>query len=155
MSAPVDVLLVEDNPADAEFVIDSLRRIQITECVHHVHDGAEALDFLFARGSFAARELDPPPRLLLLDIKLPKVDGFTVLREIKSNPLTRAIPVVMLTSSIVERDVAKCYALGVNSYVQKPMDFEQFRSTVQHVGRYWLEVNALPRVAASRAEHSL
>lgn len=152
MTAPTDVLLVEDNPADAEFVLDSLRRADIGERLHHAHDGAEALDFLFARGRYASRALEPPPRLVLLDIKLPKVDGFAVLREIKGNAATRVIPVVMLTSSNVERDVAQCYQLGVNSYVQKPMGFEQFRSVVQSLGRYWLDLNATPRASVSRAE---
>ena len=152
MTAPIDILLVEDNLADAEFVIESLRGQNIAERVHHLHDGAEALDFLFARGAHVGRVLEPPPRLVLLDIKLPRVDGFSVLREMKSHPPTRLIPVVMLTSSIVERDVALCYRLGVNSYVQKPVGFEQFRATVQLLGRYWLGATAPPPASATKGE---
>jgi CheY-like chemotaxis protein len=144
MSTAIEILLVEDNPADAELALESLRGEHMADRVHHVHDGAEALDFLFARGAYRSREIEPAPRLVLLDIKLPKVDGFAVLREMKSNPATSVIPVVMLTSSNVERDVALCYRLGVNSYVQKPVDFHEFRTTVQLVGRYWLGVNATP-----------
>jgi CheY-like chemotaxis protein len=144
VTALVEILLVEDNPADAEFVRESLRGESAVDRVFHVHDGAEALEFLFAKGSYSSRAMDPPPRLVLLDIKLPKVDGFAVLKEMKSHPVTRAIPVVMLTSSNVERDVALCYRLGVNSYVQKPVDFAEFRATVQLVGRYWLRTNAPP-----------
>ena len=150
MTAPVDILLVEDNLADAEFVIESLRGQNIADRVVHIHDGADALDFVFGRGEHAGRALEPPPRLVLLDIKLPRVDGFTVLREMKNHPATRIIPIVMLTSSNVERDVALCYRLGVNSYVQKPVGFEQFRATVQLVGRYWLGANAPPPTSATK-----
>jgi two-component system, response regulator len=145
----VEILLVEDNPADAELALESFRSEHMADRVHHVHDGVEALDFLFARGAYVNRALEPPPRLVLLDIKLPKVDGFAVLREMKNNPVTSAVPVVMLTSSNVERDVALCYRLGVNSYVQKPVDFHEFRTTVQLIGRYWLAVNATPRSAVT------
>ena len=148
MSTTTDILLVEDNPADAEFVITSLRALHASERVVHVRDGAAALDFLFARGHHASRALEPQPRLVLLDIKLPKVDGFTVLREMRGHPRTRLIPVVMLTSSKVERDVALCYRLGVNSYVQKPVSFEEFRTTVQRIGQYWLGENAPPPPSA-------
>lgn len=151
MNAQIDILLVEDNPADAEFVRESLRG-DVADRVFHVHDGAEALDFLFARGTYAGRADEQLPRLILLDIKLPKVDGFEVLRELKANAATRAIPVVMLTSSAVERDVALCYRLGVNSYVQKPMDFGQFRTTVQLIGRYWLSANEMPPRSAGTSQ---
>ena len=149
MSAMIDILLVEDNLSDAELAMEALRGESVANRVLHVHDGAEALDFLFSRGKFSTRDEELPPRLVLLDIKLPKVDGFSVLREMKQHPATRVIPVVMLTSSNVERDVALCYRLGVNSYVQKPVDFDQFRQTVQLVGRYWLGVNATPPVSPS------
>jgi CheY-like chemotaxis protein len=152
MKATVDVLLVEDNPADAELVIESLRLDQVDERLQVVRDGAEALDFLFARGAFASRKLVALPRLILLDIKLPKVDGFGVLRELRADARTRAVPVVVLTSSLVERDVAECYRLGISSYVQKPVDFEQFREVVQLVGRYWLEINAAPPPSVSSGE---
>jgi len=155
MNAHIDILLVEDNPADAEFVMESLRGDHTTERVFQVHDGAEALDFLFARGAYTSRVADQLPRLVVLDIKLPKVDGFTVLRELRSHAATRLIPVVMLTSSNVERDVALCYRLGVNSYVQKPMDFAQFRSTVQLVGRYWLGANLMPPASAAADDTTL
>lgn len=152
MRSTVDILLVEDNPADAELVLESLRGEQIADRLHHVHDGAEALDFLFAQGPYVNRQLEPPPRLVLLDIKLPKVDGFAVLREMKGHPATSTIPVVMLTSSNVERDVALCYRLGVNSYVQKPVDFQEFRTTVQLIERYWLATNAAPPRSAVSGE---
>lgn len=149
MNTQVDLLLVEDNPADAEFVIEALRSAHLAERVFHAHDGAEALDFLFAQGAFAGRVAEQP-RLVLLDIKLPKVDGFEVLRRIREDPTSRLTPVVMLTSSNVERDIVRCYRLGVNSYVQKPMDFDAFRTIVQGIGRYWLGANLPPPVSAAQ-----
>ncbi|HYV97316.1 MAG TPA: response regulator [Gemmatimonadaceae bacterium] len=142
MIVSADVLLVEDNPADAEFVLESLRGALAGRLLH-LHDGAIALDYLFHRGAYAD-SAETLPALVLLDIKLPKVDGFTVLREIKGDPRTQRVPVVMLTSSNVERDVSLCYALGVNSYIQKPMDFDAFRSVVRTIGQYWLSTNIGP-----------
>jgi CheY-like chemotaxis protein len=139
--APWSVLLAEDSASDADLILASLAKDGLHEGVHVVHDGVEALDFLFARGAYTSRIHEPPPRFVLLDLKLPKVDGLEVLREIKANPRTHAIPVVMLTSSNIERDVVRGYQLGANSYVQKPVDFERFRETVRQIGQYWLMVN--------------
>ena len=131
---PVTILLVEDGLGDAELICHALERGGLADGLHLVRDGVEALDFLSeSRGA--------PPQLILLDLKLPKLDGLEVLRRIKSDPATRTIPVVMLTSSNVERDVVEAYRLGVNSYVQKPMEFEGLRETVVQVGRYWLSTN--------------
>ena len=140
--ANADILLVEDNAADAELALESLRSESLAGGVCHVHDGVEALDYMFGRGAYASRAVAARPHIILLDIKLPRVDGFGVLRELKADPRTRLTPIVMLTSSIVERDVALCYRLGASSYVQKPVDFEQFRTTVRAVARYWLRVSA-------------
>ncbi len=140
----VEVLLVEDNPADVELTMHSLARQGVTARIHVARDGVEALDFLFCRGAFAARSAAGPPKIVLLDLKLPKIDGLEVLRQLKADPRTRAIPVVMLTSSRMERDVLSSYRLGVNSYVQKPVDFEQFRVAVSQLGLYWLVANEPP-----------
>jgi CheY-like chemotaxis protein len=137
----VDVLLVEDNPSDAELIIDALHHEQLAERLHHVRDGEEALEFLFCRGRYEGRDFLRPPRVVFLDVKLPKVDGLRVLREVKRDPRTSAIPIVLLTSSNIEADVARGYMLGVNSYVQKPVDYVRFRETVRRVGAYWLTTN--------------
>jgi CheY-like chemotaxis protein len=115
-----------------------------------VRDGEEALDFLFCRGKYAERSFDHPPKLVLLDLKLPKVNGMEVLQQIKTDPRTRTIPVVMMTSSREERDLVSGYSLGVNSYIQKPVDFDQFRETVKTVGLYWLVTNQPPITEASQ-----
>lgn len=151
MTRPVDVLLVEDNASDAELVVECLRAVGLAGAVHTVTDGEAALDFLFARGPYATQAGNPLPLVMFLDIKLPKVDGFEVLRAVRADPRTRALPVVMLTSSLVERDVARCYALGANSYVQKPLDFDQFRPAIQRLGEYWIRVNAAVPPAAFEA----
>ena len=140
----VKILLVEDNPADEELSLHALRLENVANNIHVVRDGEEALDFLFCKGEFSQRSVDRPPKLVLLDLKLPKVDGLQVLREIKSNPLTQAIPVVVLTSSKEERDMVESYKLGVNSYIQKPVDFEKFRETIRTLGLYWVGVNQPP-----------
>jgi two-component system, response regulator len=137
----VDVLLVEDNPADAELIVESLRKENLASRLHVVHDGVEALDFLFCRGEYAGRAPNYPPRLVILDLKLPKVDGLNVLEQVKRDPRTRPIAVVMLTSSNIENDVARGYLLGANSYVQKPVDFERFQEAVRRIGVYWLTTN--------------
>jgi two-component system response regulator len=139
-----DILLVEDTQEDADLTIHALRRENLANNIFIARDGEEALDFLFCRGAFAERSLDHPPKLVLLDLKLPKVDGIQVLKEIKSDPRTRAIPVVILTSSKEERDLVHGYDLGVNSYIQKPVDFEQFRQMVKTVGLYWMVINQRP-----------
>ena len=139
----VDILLVEDNPADAELAMRALRTGKLANHVTWVKDGAEALDFIFRKGAYAGRP-DQNPRLILLDLKLPKVDGFEVLKHIKEDERTRAIPVVMVTSSQEWRDMSDSYKLGVNSYVVKPVDFEQFSETVAKAGFYWMLVNKTP-----------
>lgn len=141
---PVEILLVEDNMNDAELSLYALRKFKIANHIHHARDGAEALDYIF--GSQGELDLTPAqlPRLILLDLKLPKVDGQEVLRKLKSNELTRTIPVVVLTSSREERDILESYNLGVNSYIVKPIDFEQFTQAVRDVGLYWLLLNQVP-----------
>ncbi len=147
MSNPneVDVLLVEDNPYDAEMTITALNQNKLANYLCRVCDGAEALDFLFATGAYSQRQGSKNPRLVLLDLKLPKVGGIEVLRAIKSNDKTKAIPVVVLTSSREERDIVESYRLGVNSYIAKPVDFEKFVSAIKEVGLYWLLLNAPPK----------
>jgi two-component system, response regulator len=138
--AAVKVLLADDNPADAELIMLSLGE-DLVGHIHHVHDGEEALDFLLCRSGYAHRSFEPPPRLIILDIKLPKLSGLEVLDEIKRDPRTRAIPAVLLTSSRLDRDVVRGYQLGANSYVQKPVQFDRFRQIVRDLGAYWLAVN--------------
>jgi two-component system response regulator len=140
----VEILLVEDSEADAELTLRALRSGKLLNPIHVVRDGEEALDFLFCRNSYADRAGVEYPRLVLLDLKLPKVDGLTVLRELKSDQRTRLIPIVILTSSREERDVVNGYQLGVNSYIQKPVDFDKFRETVRQLGWYWMLINQAP-----------
>jgi two-component system, response regulator len=149
---PAEILLVEDNPGDAELTLNALARSGVRQNVHTVHDGEEALDFLFCRGSYSARMFESPPRLVLLDVKLPKVNGLEVLQKVKEDPRTRAIPIVMLTSSREERDLVAGYKYGANSYIQKPLDFMEFRETAKHLGLYWLTVNAAPPASAFSSE---
>jgi len=144
----VEILLVEDNPADEELTLLALAENQVANRIQVVRDGAEALDFLFGRGGHAARAGQRLPRLVLLDLKLPKVDGLQVLEAIRADPRTRTLPVVILTSSREDRDRLKGYAAGVNSYIQKPVDFEQFRATVRDLGMYWMVVNVPPPLTA-------
>jgi CheY-like chemotaxis protein len=144
----VDVLLADDNPADAELIMLS-RGEEIVGRIHHVHDGEEALDFLLCRAAYAHRSFEAPPKLIVLDIKLPKVSGLEVLEEIKRHPRTRVIPAVLLTSSRLEGDVLRAYSLGANSSVQKPVHFERFRQIVRQLGAYWLAVNEPPSRAFS------
>lgn len=139
----VEILLVEDNPTDAELTLRALRRHNLSNSVVWVKDGAEALDFINCRGNYADRK-NGTPKLILLDLKLPKIDGIEVLRELKSQPGTRIIPVVMLTSSQEDRDLVESYRLGVNSYIVKPVDFEKFLETVSQVGFYWSLMNKIP-----------
>ncbi len=147
-TAAIEILLVEDNSADVELTLHALRENKLVDNVQVVRDGEEALDFLFCRAEFSHRCFESPPRLVLLDLKLPKVDGLEVLRAMKSDPRTKAIPVVILTSSREERDLINGYQTGVNSYIQKPVDFAKFRETVRQLGLYWLLVNATPPAKA-------
>jgi len=147
-AAEVEILLVEDNPKDVELTLHALRKENLCNHIHVARDGEEALDFLFCRGTYIDRSLDRPPKLVILDLKLPKVDGLEVLREIKNNVHTQAIPVTVLTSSKEDRDLVESYKLGVNSYIQKPVDFNQFRDTVKQLGLYWLVVNQSPPPSA-------
>ncbi len=142
----VEILLVEDNPNDVELALHALKRNNLTNPIHVVRDGAEALEFVFCAGAYAGRRPENGPKVILLDLKLPKVDGLEVLRQIKADPRTRPIPVVMMTSSREERDIVESYRLGVNSYIVKPVDFEQFSEAVRQVGFYWLLVNRPPAV---------
>lgn len=144
MSSLVDILLVEDNPTDRELALRALRKHQLTQSIQVVQDGAEALDFLFATGAYTHRRKANRPRVILLDLKLPKVDGLEVLQRLRADPFLRTTPVVMLTSSREERDLVESYRLGVNSFVVKPVDFDQFTETVQRVGGYWLQLNQAP-----------
>ncbi|HXF67855.1 MAG TPA: response regulator [Burkholderiales bacterium] len=139
----VDILLVEDNPADAELALRSLRRGGLANQIIWLKDGEQALEFIFGRGEYAARPAGAP-HLILLDLKLPKVDGIEVLRRIKQDARTKVIPVVMVSSSREWRDIAESYQLGVNSYVVKPVDFGEFSETMTKVGLYWMLVNQRP-----------
>jgi two-component system, response regulator len=145
-SEELDILLVEDNQDDMDLALHALKREKLANNIFVARDGEEALNFLFCRGAFAQRSIDHPPKLVLLDLKLPKVDGMEVLKQIKGDPRTRTIPVVIMTSSKEERDLVSGYNLGANSYIQKPVDFDQFRETVKSVGLYWLVTNQ-PAVA--------
>jgi len=146
---PVEILFVEDNPADVELTLRALKAAHIANRIHVAQDGEEALDFLFRRGSEAGRRGELLPRLVLLDLKLPKVDGMEVLRQVRENPQTRTLPVVILTSSKEERDLVNGYQLGANSYIQKPVDFTQFQDTVKQLGLYWLVINEPPPAAVA------
>jgi len=147
-SNEVEILLVEDNEADEELAIHALRTNNLANRIHVAHDGEEALDYLLCRGAHNNRGFDKPPRVVLLDLKLPKVDGLEVLRQIKNDARTKAIPVVIMTSSREERDMVNGYQLGVNSYIQKPVDFAQFREIIKQLGLYWLVVNQAPPAEA-------
>jgi two-component system response regulator len=144
----IEILLVEDNAEDVELTLHALRREKLANRIQVVRDGEEALDYLFCRGPYAGRRFEDAPRLVLLDLKLPKVDGMEVLREVKNDPRTRAIPVVILTASREEKDMVNGYHLGVNGYVQKPVDFDKFRDVVMQLGLYWLVVNEPPPLGA-------
>ena len=145
---PMEILLVEDNRSDAILTMRALEKSGVADRIHTVHDGEEALDFLFSRGPFSDRPPQSVLSLVLLDLKLPKVDGLAVLREIKEDMRTRSIPVVVLTTSTEERDLMRSYQLGVNSYIQKPVNFAEFQDIVRQLGTYWLLINTKPPAAA-------
>lgn len=140
----IEVLLVEDNPTDAELAIRALKKHNLANRLVWVKDGAEALDFIHAQGAYADRAGKCIPKVVLLDLRLPKVDGIEVLRQLKSDEHTRTVPVVVLTSSKEDRDVTESYRLGVNSYISKPVEFEEFAKTVAELGFYWLMTNRVP-----------
>jgi len=142
---PIDILLVEDNPQDAELTVRALKKRNFANRLFVVENGAEALDFIFCRGKYAQREFVHPPKVVLLDLKLPKVNGLEVLRAIKSAERTRTIPVVMVTSSGEDPDIKSAYELGANSYVVKPVEFDAFSEVMSQVGFYWLLVNQIPK----------
>ena len=137
----VDILIVEDDPRDAELTLRALRKNNLANHVYVAEDGEEALDFFFCRGKFAGRSLNSPPKVVLLDLKLPKIDGLEILKIIKKDNRTMHIPVVIVTSSKEERDIKKAYELGANSYVVKPVDFDTFVNAMSSLGLYWLLVN--------------
>jgi two-component system response regulator len=140
----VEILLVEDNPSDVELTLHALKNQNVANRVEVARDGAEALDYVFCTGAYADRSPEDVPKLILLDLKLPKVNGLEVLARLKSDPSTRRIPVVILTSSREEKDIVQSYELGVNSYITKPVDFDQFAEAVRQLGTYWLLLNESP-----------
>jgi len=142
----IEILLVEDNPSDVKLTMNALQRSHISNRVFVAWDGEEALDYLFSRGKFASEEKNRKLKLVLLDLKLPKVDGLEVLKIIKEDDRTKLIPVVVLTSSKEERDIVESYKLGVNSYIVKPLDFDQFMKSVTDIGLYWLLLNEIPEL---------
>lgn len=152
----IEILLVDDSPADVELTLHALRDNALIGRIHIARDGEQALNFLFCREAFLERDGQPLPQLILLDLKLPKVDGLSVLRELKQDRRTRSMPVVVLTSSREDKDLIASYDLGVNSYIQKPVDFDRFRETLHTLGLYWLLVNQAPpqQTLKSQAEKS-
>ena len=144
----VEILLVEDNPSDLQLTLHALRKRNLANHIEVARDGEEALDFLFCRGRFSARSPLTAPKLVLLDLKLPKVDGLEVLKQLKSNEHTKAVPVIVLTSSKEDQDIVNSYKLGVNSYIQKPVDFSSFQQIIEQLGLYWLVDNQAPPATA-------
>ena len=144
MIQEVEILLVEDNSSDAEMNIRALQKNNLANKLLHLKDGAEALDFIFAEGEYSNRQVENGPKVILLDLKMPKVNGIEVLKRIKLDERTKKIPVVVLTSSKEDPDIQTCYALGVNSYVVKPVEFDQFHKAISDLGLYWMIVNQPP-----------
>jgi CheY-like chemotaxis protein len=144
-NSEVEILLVEDNPDDLEMALLALRKMNLANRIQIARDGVEALDFIFCRNAYAGRKIENGPKVVLLDLKLPRVDGLEVLRTLKSDRRTKMIPVVILTSSKEQSDVIESYHLGVNSYIVKPVNFEQFAEAVQKLGWYWLLLNQPPK----------
>jgi two-component system response regulator len=144
MAQEVEILLVDDNASDVELTVRALRRHKLANSIHIAEDGQQALDFVFCRGEYSGRSFATPPKVIFLDLKMPKVDGIDVLRAIRGDARTKSIPVVILTSSKEQRDVVEGYKLGVNAYIQKPVDFDEFRRVIEQVGMFWLVVNQPP-----------
>lgn len=144
-STQVEILIVEDSEDDLDMTLRALRKANLANHIQVARDGEEAVEFIFGQGAYAGRKVENGPRLIMLDLKLPKVDGMEVLRQIKGDPRTRMIPVVVLTSSKEQRDVIESYHLGVNSYIVKPVNFESFATAVQELGMYWLLLNQPPK----------
>ncbi len=140
----IEILLVEDNPRDVDLTLRAMKKHNLANRVHVVRDGQEALDYLFNEGEYAARTIALRPKVVLLDLKLPKVDGKEVLRRVKTDERTKTIPVVVLTSSREEKDIIESYRLGVNSYIQKPVEFDKFLDCIQEIGLFWLLINQTP-----------
>lgn len=145
MNYEVEILLIEDNPYDAEMTIRALKKNNLANKLVHLEDGQEALDFIFAEGNYANRKVEDTPKVILLDLKMPKVNGIQVLQKIKADERTKNIPVVVLTSSKEDPDIKECYRLGVNSYVVKPVQFEKFVTTISELGLYWMILNQPPK----------
>jgi two-component system response regulator len=142
----IELLLVEDNPQDLELSLRALRKAKLSNRIHVARDGAEALDYVFCEGPHVGRSITDAPKVILLDLKLPKIDGLEVLKRIKSDPRTKVIPIVVLTSSKEQKDVVESYQLGVNSYIVKPVNFERFAEAVSDLGLYWLLHNQPPKM---------
>ena len=145
MNHEIEILLIEDNMNDAELTIRALKKNNLANKLVHLKDGAEAIDFIFAEGNYSGRKVENVPKVILLDLKMPKVNGIEVLKKIKADERTKKIPIVVLTSSKEDPDIQECYRLGVNSYVVKPVQFEQFVKAVSELGLYWIILNQPPR----------
>jgi len=145
MEHRVEILLVEDNISDAELTIRALKKNNLANKLVHVEDGQEALDFIFAEGAYSNRKISDTPKIILLDLKMPRINGIQVLKKIKSDERTKIIPVIVLTSSKEDPDILECYRLGVNSYVVKPVGFENFLRAVSELGLYWMIYNQIPK----------
>jgi CheY-like chemotaxis protein len=144
MAQEIEILLVDDNASDVELTMRALRRQNLANRIHVAEDGEAALDFVFCRHAYSDRSFATPPKVIFLDLKMPKVDGIEVLRAIRGDARTRAIPIVILTSSKEQRDMIEGYKLGVNAYIQKPVDFDAFRGVIENVGAFWLRINQPP-----------
>lgn len=146
MNHNIEILLVEDNSSDAEMTIEALKKNNLANKLLHVKDGAMALDFIFAEGKYTGRQVEDIPRVILLDLKMPKINGIQVLQRIRADERTKNIPIVVLTSSKEDPDIKSCYDLGVNSYVVKPVEFEEFQKAISSLGLYWMIVNQQPQL---------